>query len=345
MKRGATSNPTNRFETISVPYDSEEGQEPLTRRTQFLRDHSKTILTRNESPDVGFEVSVNAYRGCEHGCAYCYARPTHEYLGFSAGVDFESKIMVKENAAELLRKELASPRWVPQPIAFSGVTDCYQPAERHFRLTRACLEVMAEFRNPVVIITKNHLVTRDLDLLKELRSFKAVQVFVSVTTLDHGLCGDLEPRTSRPRKRLEAIRQLSEAGVPVGVMMAPIIPGLTEHEIPAVLEAARGAGATSCGYTLLRLPLAVAPLFQEWVEEHRPLAREKILGRIKDVRGGRLNDPNFRSRMRGEGPIADQIRSLFRVTSRRLAFGVGEEELSCASFRRTIQPGEQMNLL
>lgn len=230
--RGAESNPDNRFQAVQIEW--EEGEEPLPPKTVLLRDHSKSILSKSDSPDLGFTLGLNPYRGCEHGCVYCYARPTHEYLGFSAGLDFETKILVKENAPELLRQELAGKNWMPETIMMSGVTDAYQPIERKLRVTRRCLEVLVEFLNPVGIITKNALVTRDTDLLKELAHAGAVHVTLSVTTLDEDLCGILEPRTSRPQARLAAISALAQAGIPVGVNIAPVIPGLTDHEIPSI---------------------------------------------------------------------------------------------------------------
>src|SRR5438093_5453781 len=252
--RGASWSPANRFEKLHVDandfdvvdVDSETEERPR-RPTQYFRDATRTIITRNASPDVGFETSLNPYRGCEHGCIYCYARPTHEYLGFSAGLDFESKIMVKTNATELLRMELESPRWKPQTLVMSGVTDPYQPVEKKLRITRGCLEVLAKFRNPVAIITKNRLVTRDIDLLRELAGCNAVAVNISVTSLDPKLQRVLEPRTSSPEARLDAIRQLRATGIPAGVMVAPIIPVLTAHEVPKILEACAEAGAQFAG--------------------------------------------------------------------------------------------------
>jgi DNA repair photolyase len=243
-RRGAGSNPPNRFEQISLERDADwDPEEDPLPRTQFLRDRSSTIIAYNQSPDVGFEASINAYRGCEHGCIYCYARPFHEYLGFSSGLDFESRIMVKEEAPKLLRQELSSTKWKPKVIAMSGVTDCYQPIERRLKLTRGCLEVLAEFRNPVAIVTKNLLVTRDIDVLSELARHRAVAVLVSLTTLDTKLRNVMEPRTSPPSARLAAIKALSEAGIPAGALLAPVIPGLTDHEIPALVQAAAEAGA------------------------------------------------------------------------------------------------------
>jgi len=341
--RGASWSPSNRFEKLHIDLGDadvvqvdERGEERPRRETQFFRDGTKTILSHNDSPDIGFDTSINPYRGCEHGCIYCYARPTHEYLGFSAGLDFESRIMAKLDAPKLLRAELESPRWKPRTIVMSGVTDPYQPIERKLRITRGCLEVLAKFRNPVAIITKNRLVTRDIDFLGELASHNAAAVNISVTSLDPKLQHVLEPRTSIPSARLEAIAKLHAAGIPVGVMVAPIIPGLTDHEVPKILEACAKAGAQFAGYTVVRLPWAVAPLFEHWVEEHFPERKEKILGRIRDLRGnGRLNNSKWHARMTGEGIFSEQIASLFEVSCRRA--GINQRpKLSAASFRRSI---------
>jgi DNA repair photolyase len=283
---------------------------------------------------VGFDASVNPYRGCEHGCVYCYARPTHEYLGFSAGLDFETRITVKEDAPELLRKEFASGKWKPQVLALSGVTDCYQPVEKTKQLTRRCLEVCLDFRNPVVIVTKNYLVTRDIDVLKELARFDCVGVTISVTTLDHKLASLLEPRASRPARRLAAIRELSAAGVPIGYLQAPMIPGLTDAEAPAIALAAARAGATFAGYVALRLPFAVKSLFESWLEQHYPERKRKILNRVRAIRGGKLNDPNFSSRMRGVGIFAEQMHELFELAKRRAGITRRWPDLSTAHFRR-----------
>jgi DNA repair photolyase len=305
----------------------------------FLRDGTRTIIARNDSPDVGFGASINPYRGCEHGCVYCYARPTHEYLGFSAGLDFETKIMVKEDAPELLRAELSSPRWQPEVLGISGVTDPYQPIERKLQLTRRCLEVLAEFRNPCGIVTKNRLITRDIDILSELTRFNAAAVHVSLPTLDVPLNRVMEPRTSLPAQRLAAIEALADAGIPVGVLVAPVIPGLTDHEIPSVLDAAAKAGARFAGYTMLRLPYAVAPLFEEWLGQHFPERKDKVLNRIRDVRGGRLNKSEFGERMCGEGPFAEQIGALFAIAARKA--GIGRSPvLSTAAFRRPPRDGQ-----
>jgi DNA repair photolyase len=341
--RGAGDNPPNRFERARFepePEPDEAGLEPdeaPAPTTQLFRDASRVVIATNDSPDVGFETSVNPYRGCEHGCIYCYARPTHEYLGFSAGLDFETKIMVKEDAPALLRRELESPRWVPKTIALCGVTDPYQPVERRLRLTRRCVEVLAEFRNPVAVITKNRLVVRDLDLLGDLASHGAAVVFVSVTTLDNALARAMEPRASAPEARLAAIEALSAAGVPTGVMVAPVIPGLTDHEIPAILAAAGRAGAQFAGYTTVRLPLGVGPLFEAWLERHFPDRRAKVLHRIREIRGGRLNDSTFGARMHGRGPFADLIEQLFATGMKRAGIAPRRLSLSTAAFRR---PGQ-----
>src|SRR5262249_29322763 len=316
--RGAAENIRNRFEQIELEPDPDyvpDDERPVP--TRFYRDATQSIITYNESPDIPFNASINSYRGCEHGCSYCYARNTHEYLGFSAGLDFETKIMVKENAPELLRRELSSPKWKPQLLAMSGVTDCYQPVERRLELTRRCLVVLAEFRNPVGIITKNYLVTRDLDLLQELAKHEAVMVHLSINSLDSELARRLEPRAASPRLRLAAIEELSKAGVPVGVLVAPVIPGLNDQEIPAVLAAAKSDGARWAGTEILRLPLTVAPVFEKWVDQNFPEKKDKIFGRIRAIRGGKLNDPRFGSRMRGEGIFADQISQMFHVARRK----------------------------
>jgi DNA repair photolyase len=338
--RGAALNPTNRFETLAVERDPEiSGPERID--TEVLRDTSRSVIAYNDSPDVGFDASINPYRGCEHGCIYCYARPFHEYLGFSAGLDFETRILVKEDAPELLRKELSAKKWKPQVLALSGVTDPYQPLERKLEVTRRCLEVLAEFRNPVGIITKNELVTRDIDYLSVLAGHGAAFVNLSITTLDSEIARKMEPRASHPRDRLKAVERLAAAGIPVGVMVAPVVPAITDHEMPKILEAAANAGATSAGYVVLRLPGAVAGLFEEWLERHFPDRKEKVLNRLRDLRGGRLYDPRFGDRMKGEGLFADQIRVTFETFKRRYGLDQPRPELSTAAFRR---PGEQLGL-
>jgi DNA repair photolyase len=308
--RGSAENPPNRFERLHYADDPELDREPDPTHvpTAVFRDPSRSILAWNESPDLGFAASLNPYRGCEHGCSYCYARPYHEYLGFSAGLDFETRILAKESAPELLRKTLMSRRWQPQVIALSGATDPYQPVEARLGITRRCLEVLLEFRNPVGVVTKSRLVTRDADLLAELSR--------------HGAA--------------------SGAGLPVNVNVAPVIPGLTDHEMPAILAAAAEAGASSAAWLLLRLPHAVAPLFSAWLEQHYPERREKVLGRIRAVRDGRLNDSRFRSRMRGEGFFAEQVAGLFDLARRKVGLARRGPELRTDAFR--LPGGKQMGL-
>src|ERR671915_172602 len=334
--RGAAGNPKNRFEKIEVEPDLDEiGEDEPRPETIYLRDHSRSIIARNDSPDIGFDASINPYRGCSHGCIYCYSRPTHEYLGLSAGLDFESRILVKEGAPELLRRELSSPRWRPAVLSMSGVTDPYQPVEKGLRITRRCLEVLAEFRNPVAVVTKNHLVTRDIDLLSELARHDAAVVAVSLTTLDDDLRRVMEPRTARPARRLAAVEALAGAGVPVGVLTAPVIPGLTDHELPALISAAGRAGAAFAAYVPVRLPYTVKPLFEEWLSRHFPDRKEKVLNRIRSMRGGKLNDPRFGSRMRGEGFFADHIAQIFSISCRRAGIQEGRfPKLSTSAFRR-----------
>lgn len=352
--RGTAENPRSRFETLSIEPSApvgpggadgrDEGPRDVSGpETRYLRDRSRSVLTRNDSPDVGFDVSLNPYRGCEHGCVYCYARPTHEYLGFSAGLDFESRILVKVNAADLLRSELAAPSWRPRTIAMSGVTDPYQPVERKLEITRDCLEVLAEARQPVSIVTKSRLVLRDRDVLMELADHEAARVTLSVTTLDEQLRRSLEPRAPTPEARLDAIEKLAAAGIPVGVFVAPVIPGLTEHELPSILEAAAERGARHAGYVPLRLPHGVSELFEAWLERHSPDRKEKVLNRVRSMRGGRLNDPRFGTRMKGEGEWARQLNSLHAVTCDRLELNRDTSGLSTASFRAP-RTGPQMEL-
>lgn len=344
--RGARENPPNRFEEIRYEPDADADwlaeERPLS-HTKFYRDLSQSLITYNDSPDIGFGAGINPYRGCEHGCAYCYARPYHEHIGFSAGLDFETKIMVKENAPEILRGELSSPRWKPQTLAMSGVTDCYQPIEHKLRLTRRCLEVLAEFRNPVSIITKNWLVTRDLDLLGELARHHAACVQISLTTLDPQLALLLEPRTSIPARRLDAVTKLSRVGIPVGVLVAPVLPAINDHQIPSILAAAAAAGARFAGYSLLRLPHGVKDLFADWLARHFPDRREKVMSAIRALRGGKFNDARFVRRMSGEGIWAEQLEKMFDVFRRRAGLSERGPELSAAAFRRPT--GSQLELI
>jgi len=340
--RGTDNNPPNRFsrfhvELDEVADDADDAARPL--RTSYLSDDSQSVLTAIDADDLSFDYGLNPYRGCEHGCSYCYARTYHEYLGYSAGLDFESKIVVKKNAAALLERELGRPAYRVGKIAVSGVTDCYQPVERKLAITRACLEVLARFRNPVAIITKNQLVTRDLDHLTELAAHRAVAVYLSITTLDASLARILEPRAPTPQARLSAMATLAGAGVPVGVSAAPMIPGLNDSELPAILEAAAGHGASFAAYSTVRLPGAVAEVFGAWLERHMPGAREKILGRIRETHGGLLNSSTPGRRMRGGGAAADQLRALFHAVCRRRNLSPRPPELSAASFRRVL-PGQ-----
>jgi DNA repair photolyase len=340
--RGTSLNPKNRFELVQyVPLDDGDVDERPAPQTQFLHDKTDSIIATNDSPDIGFNASINPYRGCEHGCIYCYARPFHEYLGFSAGLDFETKIMVKENAPQLLRKELNSRKWQPQVLGVCGVTDAYQPIERRLQITRRCLEVLAEFRNPIWVVTKNRLVTRDIDLLQKLAEHNAVAVAIAVTTLDAELANVMEPRATAPAGRLEAIRALSAAGIPTTVLIAPVIPGLTDHEMPAIMAAARDAGAAAASYVMLRLPYGIGDLFTQWLEQHFPTKKEKVLGRVKDLRGGKMNDSRFGMRMRGEGVFADAVKQIFDVTRKKLGFP-GKPKVSTDAFRR---PSETPMLL
>ncbi len=347
--RGSAHNPANRFEPIEVLPDGDAldalalEEEDIAPRTVFLKDTTRAIIARNNSPDIGFDASINVYRGCEHGCIYCYARPTHEYFGLSVGLDFETKIFVKPDAPELLRAELMKKSWTPQVIVMSGVTDPYQPAERRFRLTRRLLEVLLEFRNPVGIITKNHLITRDVDVLRELAQLELVTVNLSVTSLRNEVQRVMEPRTAAPARRLDAIEKLAAAGIPVGVMVAPIVPGLTDEEVPDILRAIRDAGAQRAGYVMLRLPHAVKELFERWLETHFPDRKDKVLNRVRSMRGGQLYDSRWGVRGRGEGIFADQIGAVFAATCRKLGLNAVRPRVRTDLFRRPA-PGGQGDL-
>ena len=334
--RGAGFNPPNRFERLHLELlaEVEPGAPPPT---EFYIDSSKSILTKNDSPDVPFTYSINPYRGCEHGCIYCYARAGHEYLGFSAGIDFESKIVVKQDAPALLEKAFLNKTWRPQTVALSGVTDPYQPAERRLELTRRCLEVFLKFRNPVSIITKSHLVTRDMDLLTDLAALNLVEVVLSITTLDPILAGILEPRASTPARRLEALEMLSKAGVPTGVNAAPLIPGLTDEELPAILRESAARGAEGACYILVRLPFAVKDLFLDWLGRNLPERAPKIVSRLREVRGGELSASDFVTRQAGQGKMAETIRDLFDLFCRKYGLNRSERQLSTAHFTREIR--------
>jgi DNA repair photolyase len=349
--RGAAVQPANPYVAVQLESDFEHvaedaeylaiiGRPP----TEYFPDESQSIVTENDSPDVGFRYSVNPYRGCSHGCAYCYARPYHEFLGLSAGLDFETKVFVKYRAAELLRDFLARPAWQPETIAFSGVTDCYQPAEREFKLTRACVEVAAECRQPVGIITKNALVTRDIDLLQRLAEQNAVRVSLSITTLDPQLARMMEPRTSSPDARLRAIRELTAAGIPTNVMTAPIIPGLNDSEMPAVLTAAREAGAQWAGYVLLKLPTTVKEVFIDWLRRTYPDRADRVESLIRSTRAGRLSDSQFGRRQVGTGNVAELIADTFRVWTHKLGFCEDHPALNSDAFRPATPTTGQLRL-
>jgi len=339
--RGTLLNPPNRYERLHVEADPDDPAPDGGGPTIYYRDASRTILAENSSPDLGFRYSLNPYRGCAHGCIYCYARPSHEYLGFNAGLDFERRIMVKNDAPDLLRQTFASPRWTPEVIALSGNTDCYQPVERRLRLTRRCLEVFAEFRNPVSVITKSALVARDADLLATLACAHATHVHCSITTLDPDLARRMEPRAATPERRLETIATLARAGIPVGVMVAPVIPGLNDAEIPRILEAAASAGALSAGWVLLRLAAPLDALFIAWLAEHYPERQARVLHRIRETRAGRLSDSAFGRRQRGQGVYAEQIGALFRASARRAGLNQPLPALEHACFQR---PGRAAQL-
>lgn len=339
--RGAGFNPPNRFEELHIERAPEDiahyFEDPDPERkilTKFYFDHTKTILAKNDSPDIGFTYSINPYRGCEHGCIYCYARPTHEYLGFSSGLDFESKILVKLDASKLLAEQFQKKSWKPEVIIFSGNTDCYQPIERKLEITRQCLQVFLQYRNPVAMITKNALVQRDIDILKELAALNLVCVVISVTTLDPDLVQKMEPRTARPAKRLEAIEALASNNIPVGVNAAPIIPGLNDVEIPAILKEASERGARFAGHTIVRFPFAVKDLFLDWLKREFPEKESKILNRIRGIRDGELTNSEFGKRMTGEGELARVIDQLFESSCKKYRLNEEKISLSTEHFRR-----------
>lgn len=338
--RGAQIRPPNRFEKLTFEEEDEylefdEGAVEAKKnlRTEYYPDQTQSIVASNDSPDIPFRYSINPYRGCAHGCSYCYARPYHEYLGFNAGLDFETKVMVKENAALLFRNWLCRKSWRSEPIAFSGVTDCYQPIERRFQLTRQCLDIASKAKQAVMIITKNGLITRDCDILAEMAHDDLVSVAVSVTSLNQSLIRDMEPRTSCPEARLQAISSLAECGIPTQVMVGPVIPGLTDVEIPRILEAASQAGATSASFVVLRLPLSVKPIFIDWLDRNYPDRKEKVLSSIRETRDGKLNSTEFGNRMRGEGVIAENIRQMFRIFRAKHGLNSGPHPLDCSKFR------------
>ena len=351
MRHGSQIDPPNRFDTVQIERDCEHlawDEEYLRalkhRRVKYFEDMSETIISENDSPDIPFRYSLNPYRGCAHGCSYCYARPSHEYLGLNAGLDFETLILVKRSAPRLLRGWLSRSSWDAQTIVLSGVTDSYQPAERQFRISRQCLEVACEFRQPISIVTKNALVTRDIDLLAEMAQHRIIHVAVSLTTLDSKLSQVMEPRTSTPQARLRTIRQLNAAGIPTQVMVAPVIPGLNDMEIPAILQAASESGARAANYILLRLPLTVKPVFLEWLERSHPTKSEMVESRIRETHSGELNDAQFGRRMRGAGVLADQIGQSFRVFARKFGLDGKLPAMDRTSFRVVQDDAGQLRL-
>ncbi|MEM0925152.1 MAG: PA0069 family radical SAM protein [Planctomycetota bacterium] len=339
--RGATENVPNPFE--SIRYDIDPGETPGSLPTVVLSDDTQSIVSTNRSPDIPFRYSINPYRGCEHGCSYCYARPTHQYLGLSAGLDFESKILVKHDAPELLRRWFARSGYQPEPVMLSGVTDPYQPLESKLRITQALLEAFWEHRHPVSVITKNALVLRDLDRLKAMAEHRLVHVAISITTLDPQLARVMEPRTSTPSARFRAIEMLAEAGVPVRIMTAPVVPGLNDHEIPSLLKSAADAGAKTAGYVMLRLSDTVRPVFLAWLEQTLPEKAERVVSAIRSVRDGNLNDTTFRDRMRGHGQRAEQIASLFKITAAKYGLLLQSDRLDTGQFRVPGRP-KQLDL-
>jgi DNA repair photolyase len=351
--RGATFNPENRFrreqrEAVDDGWGAyEQGDEVPPPKTVVHIQQARTIITRNESPDIPYNQSINPYQGCEHGCVYCYARPSHAYLDLSPGIDFETQLFAKPNAAELLRAELAKPGYVCDPIALGSNTDPYQPIERELRITRSLIEVLSACEHPLTITTKGALIERDLDLLAPLAAKGLVRVFVSIAMLDKELARKLDPRAAAPHRRLEIIKALTTAGISVGVNVAPIIPQLTDKEMEAILKAATAAGATHAGYTLLRLPREVAPLFRAWLDAHYPLRAAHVMSIVRDIRGGRDNDPRFGARMRGQGPYADLIRKRFRLACRRLGLNAQRNApLDTTRFRPPAKAGPlQLDLI
>jgi len=347
--RGALSNASSRYDRetrvlVDDGWQNEEEELPPL-KTEVMKDSSRTIITRNNSPDISFSQSINPYKGCEHGCIYCFARPTHAYLGLSPGADFESKLFAKPNAAELLARELSAPGYVPKIIAMGTNTDPYQPTEKRMRITRSILEVLRDFNHPVGIVTKSALILRDLDILAPMAAEGLAKVALSVTTLDRHLARTMEPRASTPGKKLDAIRKLNEAGVPAGVMFAPVIPALNDEELENVLTAAKDAGAVSAGYVLLRLPLEIKDLFREWLEASYPDRAKHVMSLIRQMRGGKDYDSTWHTRMKGTGPYAELISRRFHMAVKRIGLNRESHPLVLNKFKRPPQLGEQLALL
>ncbi|MFT3727798.1 MAG: PA0069 family radical SAM protein [Terricaulis sp.] len=344
--RGARTNASGRYERHArEAFDdgwTEEDVRPV--ETTVTHEFAKSIISRNQSPDISFDQSINPYRGCEHGCSYCYARPNHAYVGLSPGLDFETKLFVKANAAELLEKEFAKPNYRPRTIMLGGVTDIYQPIERGYGVTRSILQVMERWRHPVALITKSQLVMRDLDILAPMAERGLAKAALSVTTLERRIARVMEPRAATPHRRIDAIRALAQAGVPTTVMVAPIIPGINDSEIEAILEEAAHAGATGAGYVVLRLPLEIKDLFRDWLQRYFPDRAARVINIVRDMRGGRDYDPEWGKRQKGEGPYAKLIAGRFTAACRRLGLDKPRAPLDCTQFRRPVEAGGQQDL-
>jgi len=347
--RGAVSNAAGRYEPLTRVavddgwIDEDDGLAPL--RTSVSIDSSRTIIARNQSPDIPFDRSINPYRGCEHGCVYCFARPTHAWLGLSPGQDFETKLFAKPQAAKLLEAELAKPSYKPEAIALGTNTDPYQPIERRLGIMREILQVLWRVRHPVAIVTKSNLILRDLDILAPMAEAGLARVMISLTTLKPELARKMEPRVPRPALRVETLRQLAAAGIPAGVLTAPLIPALNDEELEALLEAAAGAGATNAGYVLLRLPLEIKVLFEEWLDAHYPDRKSRVLSLVRQTRGGKLYDADWRTRQRGYGPYADLLERRFAIACKRLKLNREVWTLDTTQFQKPRKPSAQLNLL
>jgi DNA repair photolyase len=341
--RGAQFNTENRFLSTSVGIEHWEGIDEIPEgpvKTEYFNENPKKVINKIDSPDLRMMYSVNPYQGCEHGCIYCYARNSHEYWGFSAGTDFESKIIIKRNAPQVLEQELLKKTWKPAPISISGNTDCYQPVERKLQITRQLLQVLYKYRNPVGMITKNSLVTRDIDILQEMAKENLAQVFISITTLDEGLRSKMEPRTATAKNRLKTLEELSKAGIPCGIMAAPLIPGLNHHELPEIIKAAADHGARTCGYTVVRLNGQINRIFKDWLEKNFPDRFSKVWNMITELHGGQVNDSEFGRRMRGEGNLSEIINRMHKIFTKKYMSDRTMPALDTTKFRK----GGNLNL-